>query len=69
MYSKGCKKGLSEVRAWGDPPGEICEAQGGGQQEEGKDLRRLVDPKGSVDLLHTTSQFPSQKWSKEPAGA
>ena len=28
-------------------PGEIWGFQGGGQEEEGKDLRRLVDPKGS----------------------
>ena len=30
-------------------PGEIWGFQGGGQEEEGKDLRRLVDPKGSAD--------------------
>ena len=30
-------------------PGEIWGFQGGGQEEEGKDLRRLVDPNGSAD--------------------
>ena len=34
------------------PRGEIWEVKGGGQQEEGKDLRRLVDPKGSADYTH-----------------
>ena len=34
----------------GDPTGGQTGPRGGGQQEEGKDLRRLVDPKGSADF-------------------
>ena len=34
----------------GDPTGGQTGPRGGGQQEEGKDLRRLVDPKGSADM-------------------
>ena len=34
----------------GDPMGGQTGPRGGGQQEEGKDLRRLVDPKGSADF-------------------
>ena len=38
-------------RTPGDPPrGDFWGFQGGGQQEEDKDLRRLADPKGSADL-------------------
>ena len=45
------------------PRGEFWEAQGGGQQEEGKDLRRLVDSKGSADTRESDkfsrgSRFP-----------
>ena len=50
---KGWKKGGTRREANGSyppPRGEIWEVKGGGQQEEGKDLRRLVDPKGSADL-------------------
>ena len=32
------------------PRGEIWGVKRGGQQEENKDLKRLVDPKGSADL-------------------
>ena len=32
------------------PLGEFWEPKRGGQQEESKDLRRLVDPKGSADF-------------------
>ena len=35
----------------GYPPcGELWGVKGGGKEEEGKDLRRLVDPKGSADF-------------------
>ena len=33
-----------------DPAGGQTGPRGGGQQEEGKDLRRLDDPKGSADF-------------------
>ena len=33
------------------PRGEFWGVKRGGQQEERKDLRRLVDPKGSADLV------------------
>ena len=56
VSEKGRKKGRLGVRKWGGsfapsphPRGEFWGVQGGGQQEEGKDLRRLVDPKGSAD--------------------
>ena len=39
----------SPVNRGGDPTGGQTGPRGGGQQEEGKDLRRLVDPKGSAD--------------------
>ena len=39
----------------GDPTGGQTGPRGGGQQEEGKDLRRLVDPKGSADKFDMRS--------------
>ena len=41
--------GSSGTGRGGDPTGGQTGPRGGGQQEEGKDLRRLVDPKGSAD--------------------
>ena len=47
----GASKRHPEAQArGGDPTGGQTGPRGGGQQEEGKDLRRLVDPKGSADL-------------------
>ena len=57
MYPKKSEKGAPGGEEMGrdfglpreNPRGEFWGVQGGGQQEEGKDLRRLVDPKGSAD--------------------
>ena len=48
----GASKRHPEARSTGvgDPAGGQTGPRGGGQQEEGKDLRRLVDPKGSADF-------------------
>ena len=47
---QGASKEHPEAQGrWGDPMGAETRSRGGGQQEEGKDLRRLVDPKGSAD--------------------
>ena len=48
----GASKGPPDAQSQGgDPMGGETRSRGGGQQEEGKDLRRLVDPKGSADNL------------------
>ena len=44
----------------GDPTGGQTGPRGGGQQEEGKDLRRLVDPKGSADNVWGESHLLCQ---------